>query len=247
MKFWGYHDARVTPSGSDGGVDVRAANALAQVKREAKPVGRPTVQRLVGARGRDVSLQLLFFSQSGYSQGALEYASQVGMALFRYDAAGSMTGSNITARRIIDRAGEPVPIIDLSGKRTKVEPLWDPSYAQIYYFRASERDVEAALQQMHRMGSEGDMRRPARSGRKTTIAPTWLKEYAGLVSITADLKTIERHHEVVVRLKWSSLSQGTPEILERVTSDAREGTERAHEILVQLVGAPSTKYAENDA
>jgi hypothetical protein len=61
MRYWGFLDARVTQSGSDGGIDVRATGAVAQVKREAKAVGRPAVQNLVGARGRDASLHLLFF------------------------------------------------------------------------------------------------------------------------------------------------------------------------------------------
>ena len=51
MRHWGFGDARLTSSGADGGVDVRARAAVAQVKFEASQVGRPALQRLYGARG----------------------------------------------------------------------------------------------------------------------------------------------------------------------------------------------------
>jgi len=50
MRRMGYAGVKLTTGGADGGVDVRASGAMAQVKFEAKPVGRPALQRLVGAR-----------------------------------------------------------------------------------------------------------------------------------------------------------------------------------------------------
>ncbi|MGY1580899.1 restriction endonuclease [Streptomyces sp. MN13] len=60
MRHWGYHDAAARPGGADGGVDVRSARALGQVKFQAHAVGRPELQRLFGARGRHMDRQLLF-------------------------------------------------------------------------------------------------------------------------------------------------------------------------------------------
>ncbi len=54
MRFWGYADARATPVGADEGIDVTAGTAVAQVKMEGVPTGRPVVQALLGAWVRKV-------------------------------------------------------------------------------------------------------------------------------------------------------------------------------------------------
>jgi hypothetical protein len=245
MRHWGFPDAGVTESGRDGGIDVRATGALAQVKREAKPVGRPAVQNLVGARGRDASLHLFFFSLSGYSQTAFEYAAQIGIALFQYDRFGSMTGVNARARRIVDRAREPVPTIEAPGEDAKVMRMFDPEDVAVCYFRATISDFTRAILQMHRMGSGGE-KRAVTKDRKTTIAPGWLKEYAGLVSLTAEVKYVVRGEKPVVRVEWSSYSNATPETVERVTDDAEAAMERAIDILAQLLGSPIAKPSNSE-
>jgi hypothetical protein len=97
MRFFGFHDARVTQGGSDGGIDVRSSGALAQVKYEARQVGRPQLQMLVGARG-NLERALLFFTGSGYSATALAYANEMGIALFKYELTGQMVGVNRAAK-----------------------------------------------------------------------------------------------------------------------------------------------------
>jgi hypothetical protein len=104
MRHWGYAEARCTAGGADGGIDIRSATALAQVKFEAAQVGAPTIQRLVGARGRDHHLELLFFSGAGYAAPAVEYANLMDVALFKYDLTGSMAALNAIAQRIVSRA-----------------------------------------------------------------------------------------------------------------------------------------------
>lgn len=104
MRHWGYSDAQVTAGGADGGVDVRSARALAQVKFEAAQVGAPTVQRLVGARGLAHHQSLLFFSGAGYARPAVEYADMMGIALFQYRLDGSMVPVNGAASAVIDQA-----------------------------------------------------------------------------------------------------------------------------------------------
>ncbi|WP_064257395.1 restriction endonuclease [Rhodococcus sp. HS-D2] len=97
MRSWGFLDAVATTGGSDGGVDVRAHDALAQVKWRTNATGRPEVQQLVGARGSGRQT-LFFFSKSGYTRQAVEYADTMGVALFVIDAAGGVTPVNGHAR-----------------------------------------------------------------------------------------------------------------------------------------------------
>jgi hypothetical protein len=100
MRSNGFRGAVVTQGGSDGGVDVKTPGAIAQVKRESRPVGRPALQRLVGARGRAQTVQMLFFSSSGYSPAAIEYAGQMDLALFTYAPDGVVFPLNGAARRV---------------------------------------------------------------------------------------------------------------------------------------------------
>ncbi|MGV9273186.1 restriction endonuclease [Streptomyces griseosporeus] len=104
MRYWGYADATARPGGPDAGVDVRARGALGQVKYQAAQVGRPELQRFVGARPRGSTAQLIFFTGSDYTQSALTYAAEWDIALFRYGLDGAMTPANDVARRVQRRA-----------------------------------------------------------------------------------------------------------------------------------------------
>ncbi|WP_372341886.1 restriction endonuclease [Nocardia sp. CC227C] len=97
----GYQDAAVTGPGSDGGIDVAAADAVAQVKWQGAQVGRPELQRLFGARGKHADKQMLFFAATTYSARAVEYADDVDMALFTYDPLGALDPVNNAARRLL--------------------------------------------------------------------------------------------------------------------------------------------------
>jgi len=108
MRAWGYTDAALTPAGADSGIDVRASWGLAQVKFEASLTGRPALQRLVGARGHGTQ-QLLFFTGAGYSEHAVEYADEMGIALFTYDLAGAVFPVNGRARGTVASANA-VPV-----------------------------------------------------------------------------------------------------------------------------------------
>ncbi|WP_346537888.1 restriction endonuclease [Micromonospora sp. DPT] len=101
MRHWGFADARVTPGGADEGVDVRSRNAIAQVKFEAAQVGRPALQRLVGARGLQHHQAMFFFSGAGFSVPAVQYADELGISLFQYSLAGEMTPVNRVARTFL--------------------------------------------------------------------------------------------------------------------------------------------------
>lgn len=103
MRSWGFVDATATTGGADSGIDVRSRSALAQVKWKSGVTGRPDCQRLVGARGNG-SERLFFFSASGYSAQAVEYADQVGIALFTYDPLGAAEAVNSEASRMLSGA-----------------------------------------------------------------------------------------------------------------------------------------------
>ena len=100
MRSWGFADAVATTGGSDGGIDVHSSRALAQVKWKGGVTGRPDVQNLYGARGTG-SHQLFFFSASGYSDQAVQYADQVDVCLMTYDPLGAVEPANAAARRFL--------------------------------------------------------------------------------------------------------------------------------------------------
>ncbi|SPZ40382.1 Uncharacterised protein [Rhodococcus wratislaviensis] len=50
-----------------------------------------------------MSKQLLFFSASGYSRHAIEYANEHGICLFSYDLFGNVAAVNPSARRLAPR------------------------------------------------------------------------------------------------------------------------------------------------
>ncbi|GAB3405880.1 hypothetical protein GCM10027515_19750 [Schumannella luteola] len=94
MQSIGFIDAQVTESGADGGLDVRATDAVAQVKFYANPVGRPDIQKLRGAAHEHRIA--IFYSTGGYTQEALDYAVGADVALFSmnpYGECSAVTGS----------------------------------------------------------------------------------------------------------------------------------------------------------
>jgi hypothetical protein len=94
----GFEDATVTKSGNDGGIDVESADAVAQVKHHTNPVGGPEIQQLRGAaHGRNAAL---FYALSGYTTAGERFADKAGVALFRYDIYGEVTGCNEVAHAL---------------------------------------------------------------------------------------------------------------------------------------------------
>ncbi|MFI8976885.1 restriction endonuclease [Nocardia asteroides] len=89
LRRMGFRDAATTPVGPDGGIDVVSSGALAQVKWQGARVGRPDVQRLYGARGRNHHKRLFFFAASGYTEAAIGYANEQDIALYTFDPTGA--------------------------------------------------------------------------------------------------------------------------------------------------------------
>lgn len=101
MRHWGWLDASVTESGADGGIDVSASGAVAQVKFWEKAVPRPDLQNLVGAAStRGDVKHMLFFSRNGYTSDARGWADLAGVATFAFDEAGNPQPQNNLAAQI---------------------------------------------------------------------------------------------------------------------------------------------------
>jgi hypothetical protein len=101
LRAVGFGDASVTVHGSDGGVDVRASAAVAQVKMEALPTGRPAVQSIFGIAAHERKLAV-FFSLAGYTAQAVEWARVAGVACFEFEFDGSVQPITAAARDLLN-------------------------------------------------------------------------------------------------------------------------------------------------
>jgi tetratricopeptide (TPR) repeat protein len=111
MRHLGFPDSRLTDSGADGGVDVRSSDAVAQVKKELSPTGRPKLQELYGIATYE-GRQALFFTMAGYTDQAVEWGTKAGMALFRFDYNGDIVPENVLARRLLEESALPASGFD---------------------------------------------------------------------------------------------------------------------------------------
>ena len=80
MKHFGISDAKVTKFVNDGGIDIQSKGWIAQVKNVGNPVGVASVREFVGVVNDD-GRRGLYFSRSGYSSGAIEFADRQNLAL----------------------------------------------------------------------------------------------------------------------------------------------------------------------
>lgn len=109
MRFMGYADAWLTRKGKDMGIDVNSTKAIAQVKARTTPVGRPIVQQTFGV-GQAESKQSLVFSMAGFTDEAIEWGDNVGMALFTFNRQNEVKPLNRTAESLLRKAkGLPAP------------------------------------------------------------------------------------------------------------------------------------------
>jgi len=94
MSALGFQGVTRTLAGSDGGIDVVAEGAAAQVKFHTNPTGSPDIQRLRGAA--DAFGKRLFYA-TAYSSSALAAAGQLGIAAYQYTPAGLVVPLNPSA------------------------------------------------------------------------------------------------------------------------------------------------------
>ncbi|ADD44811.1 restriction endonuclease [Stackebrandtia nassauensis] len=93
MRQLGLSRPHLTPPGADGGVDVLADEAAAQVKFEKSTTGKPAVQRLYGEVKRR-GIHGIFYSLSGFSAPAITFANETGIALFKFNVDGLVAPVN---------------------------------------------------------------------------------------------------------------------------------------------------------
>lgn len=103
MQQFGFKEAHATPGSRDGGIDVDARKAIAQVKWTNAKVRRDELQKLCGAdRGAKVrNRRLVFFAKTGYSSDAVKFADQAKMFLFTFTLKGNVEAKNRRARKLL--------------------------------------------------------------------------------------------------------------------------------------------------
>lgn len=104
MRWFGFADAYATQASRDGGIDVDSSTAVAQVKMQRTPVGRPVLQQLSGV-AQVMGKQALCFSLMHYTRDAEQWAGRTGIALFRFNEAGEAEAINDLARTLLAHAG----------------------------------------------------------------------------------------------------------------------------------------------
>jgi len=112
LRQLGFGDARRTPPGADGGIDVQGTGVVAQVKHHAHPVGGPDVQRLRGAAHG--LAHAVFYSLSGYTAAATVFADRADVALFSYATSNVVTAVNETAGELVRASRSTTPTQDVA-------------------------------------------------------------------------------------------------------------------------------------
>ncbi|MEU9987184.1 restriction endonuclease [Streptomyces sp. NPDC048045] len=104
MRSLGFTDARVTDAGADGGIDVIARDAIAQVKYYSQPIGVGPVRELRGVA--DSHHHLLFYASGGYTATARQFADEKKVALFSVQELGHITPLNAAAAGLASGRGQ---------------------------------------------------------------------------------------------------------------------------------------------
>ncbi|SMO99729.1 Restriction endonuclease [Geodermatophilus aquaeductus] len=99
MRWLGFNQVGVTPVGADEGIDVYSVEAIAQVKMEGVPTGRPVIQNAYGVAAAEGKTALVF-SLGGYVHTAIDWANKVGVPLFQFDLQGTPEPVNAAARHL---------------------------------------------------------------------------------------------------------------------------------------------------
>ena len=92
----------------DGGIDICASGAVAQVKSEfaGKPIGEPILRDFYGAasKGHTTQRRLFYAGPRGYSPEAAKWAGETDIALFTFTDQGVVSPENDLARDLVSAA-----------------------------------------------------------------------------------------------------------------------------------------------
>lgn len=84
MRFLGAQNCDVTQQTRDGGADVSSNSHLVEVKHHQSPVGVVFIRQIFGV-ATSQSKKAAFFSLSGYTKSAIQFADENDTCLFQYD------------------------------------------------------------------------------------------------------------------------------------------------------------------
>lgn len=192
MRSIGFGDATVTSRGADGGYDVRATGAVAQVKHWNKPVGRPELQGLFGIASAQHALAL-FYSSSGYTAAAREWASTTGMALFTTSPAGRFSSESAAAHQIASRSVQPAGRTLGRAEKRRADR-----------YRTSELALRAELAQLRQRQIRKTQSRSSRKRQTARIANEYLAKVGAHLDEADRLPPADRqredHHKASRRL-----------------------------------------------
>ena len=148
LRFLGFLDARLTPPGTDD-IDVTSKKVVGQVKYEQAHTGKPSLARLYGTYGED-GRELWFFTATGYSKKAVEYADEKGILLFTYSITGELESANDAAeKRLHDLMTRKARVLKrhqeyLEAQRDEPPGFHPPSWHRQRLRRIAEELIEVA-------------------------------------------------------------------------------------------------------
>ena len=101
MVYLGFQGVKVTEFSNDGGVDIEADTAVAQVKLYEGSVGVTEIRELVGVAHVDGKTPI-FFTSGSYTKEARGFADSAGVPIFRYSVEqGTLQPGNRAAEQIV--------------------------------------------------------------------------------------------------------------------------------------------------
>jgi hypothetical protein len=160
MILMGFRDARVTQQSNDGGYDVVARTAVAEVKWQERPTPPKDIRALNGVKG---ARQAMFFSGGGYSKKSIEFAFEHNIALFMFT---SYDGSLLSCNSIADALLSPIATDE-------------PGYAQ----RTSRRHIRNRRQEERRAAAATQKAKRARDKKEAAIKQARAQEAAKSVAM----------------------------------------------------------------
>ncbi len=187
MTEHGFPDATLTSAGIDEGIDVDSSGAIAQVKAQVKPVGRPLVQQLKGVAAVD-DKQALFFALGGYTDEAIEWARRADVALFDFDLQGAPNTVNKLAQELAtqwsgDSGDTPESLVDASITGGKKQDPWDRTSEFVFEDGPWEPILRELLSHLEPGWQAYSMHRPDPDGfrylREGLFSATVIKLYKG--------------------------------------------------------------------
>lgn len=212
MRAIGFTDARRAAPGPDGGLDVLASGAGAQVKHLSVPAGAPLVQQLRGATHHLENA--LFYSRSGFTASAVRFAGEHGVALFEYDDFGDVTAANPVAAGLEGDSVDWLAIATMPDDQVRREVIEPAQRARIF---AEMTAINAAVEPLVRESSFlAERKSEAVLAARLAEAEAREPMRAANAHISRGIRLLQRHLEI-----WSESSTADLGRLWELLADSR--------------------------